>query len=109
MIFTYRSERPGVKTLRDLGALGLHADFSSEASILAFITELKSHTDSLRAIAAAVRGLPVKLVFIASARPQFDLIARPEIRSVAELRARAGELAISVRSSVHVRRGCLDI
>ena len=50
VIFTYRSERPGVKTLRDLGALGLHADFSSEASILAFITELKSRTDSLRAI-----------------------------------------------------------
>lgn len=50
VIFTYRSERPGVTTLRDLGALGLHADFSSEASILAFITELKSRTDSLRAI-----------------------------------------------------------
>lgn len=50
VIFTYRSERPGVKVLRDLGAIGLHADFSSEASILAFITELKTHTDSLRAI-----------------------------------------------------------
>lgn len=50
VIFTYRSERPGVKTLRDLGAIGVFADFSSEASILAFITELKTHTDSLRAI-----------------------------------------------------------
>ncbi|WP_085711758.1 MULTISPECIES: dihydromonapterin reductase [unclassified Pseudomonas] len=50
VIFTYRSERPGVKTLRDLGAVGLFADFSSEASILAFIAELKTHTDSLRAI-----------------------------------------------------------
>lgn len=50
VIFTYRSERPGVKTLRDLGAIGVFADFSSEASILAFIAELKTHTDSLRGI-----------------------------------------------------------
>jgi len=50
VIFTYRSERLGVKTLRDLGAVGIFADFSSEASILAFIAELKTHTDSLRAI-----------------------------------------------------------
>ncbi|WP_438300720.1 dihydromonapterin reductase [Pseudomonas sp. NMS19W] len=50
VIFTYRSERPGVKTLRDLGAIGVFADFSSETSILAFIAELKTHTDSLRAI-----------------------------------------------------------
>ncbi|QAX83411.1 dihydromonapterin reductase [Pseudomonas sp. DTU12.3] len=50
VIFTYRTERPGVQALRDHGALGLYADFSSEAAILAFITELKTHTDSLRAI-----------------------------------------------------------
>jgi dihydromonapterin reductase/dihydrofolate reductase len=50
VIFTYRSERPGVKTLKDLGAIGVFADLSSEASILAFIAELKAHTDSLRAI-----------------------------------------------------------
>jgi dihydromonapterin reductase/dihydrofolate reductase len=50
VIFTYRSERPGVQTLRDLGAIGLFADFSSEAGILAFINELKTHTDCLRAI-----------------------------------------------------------
>ncbi|MCU7247725.1 dihydromonapterin reductase [Pseudomonas koreensis] len=50
VIFTYRSERPGVQALRDLGAIGVFADFSSEATILAFITELKTRTDSLRAI-----------------------------------------------------------
>jgi dihydromonapterin reductase/dihydrofolate reductase len=50
VIFTYRSERPGVQALRDLGAVGVLADFSSEAAILAFIEELKTHTDSLRAI-----------------------------------------------------------
>ncbi|RON54705.1 dihydromonapterin reductase [Pseudomonas frederiksbergensis] len=50
VIFSYRSERPGVQALRDLGATALFADFSSEAGILAFISELKTHTDSLRAI-----------------------------------------------------------
>jgi dihydromonapterin reductase/dihydrofolate reductase len=37
VIFSYRSERPGVQALRDLGAIGVFADFSSEAAILAFI------------------------------------------------------------------------
>lgn len=50
VIFSYRSERPGVQTLRDLGATAVFADFSSEAGIFAFIRELKTHTDSLRAI-----------------------------------------------------------
>ncbi|HEX4547670.1 dihydromonapterin reductase [Pseudomonas sp.] len=50
VIFTYRSERPGVQALRDLGAIGVFADFSSEAAILVFIEELKTHTDRLRAI-----------------------------------------------------------
>lgn len=50
VIATYRTERPGVQTLRDLGAIMLFADFSSEAGILAFIAQLKQHTDRLRAI-----------------------------------------------------------
>ncbi|MBI6910461.1 dihydromonapterin reductase [Pseudomonas palleroniana] len=50
VMFSYRSEREGIKTLREHGAIGLFADFSSEAGILAFIAQLKTHTDSLRAI-----------------------------------------------------------
>ncbi|MFP3494985.1 dihydromonapterin reductase [Pseudomonas sp. SIMBA_059] len=50
VMFSYRSEREGIETLRERGAIGLFADFSSEAGILAFITQLKTHTDSLRAI-----------------------------------------------------------
>ena len=50
VIVTYRSERPGVQALRDLGAIGVYADFSSEAGILTFISELRTHTESLRAI-----------------------------------------------------------
>ena len=50
VIFSYRSERPGVHALRERGAIGVFADFSSEAGILAFIAELKNLTPSLRAI-----------------------------------------------------------
>ena len=49
VIFSYRTERPGVQALRDLGATAVFADFSSEAGILAFTAELRTHTDSLRA------------------------------------------------------------
>lgn len=50
LIVTYRSEREGLTRLRERGARTLHADFSSEAGILAFIAELKRHTCRLRAI-----------------------------------------------------------
>ncbi|SDV04369.1 dihydromonapterin reductase [Pseudomonas mucidolens] len=50
VIFSYRTERPDVQRLRDRGAIAVFADFSSEAGILAFIAELKTHTERLRAI-----------------------------------------------------------
>ncbi|MNZ42572.1 Dihydrofolate reductase FolM [compost metagenome] len=50
LIISYRQERPGVAQLRALGATCLQADFADEAGILAFIEQLKAHTDSLRAI-----------------------------------------------------------
>jgi dihydromonapterin reductase/dihydrofolate reductase len=50
LIISYRTERPGVQTLRERGAIALFADFSSEAGILAFIAELKTHATGLRAI-----------------------------------------------------------
>jgi ABC-type nitrate/sulfonate/bicarbonate transport system substrate-binding protein len=39
-------------------------------------------------IAAAVRGLPVKLVFISSSKPQFELISQPQIKSVQDLKGK---------------------
>ena len=50
VIVTFRSEKPALQRLRERGALTLQADFRDEASIMAFIDVLKSHTDSLRAI-----------------------------------------------------------
>jgi ABC-type nitrate/sulfonate/bicarbonate transport system substrate-binding protein len=39
-------------------------------------------------IAAAVRGLPVKLVFISSSNPQFELMSQPQIKSVQDLKGK---------------------
>ncbi|BAQ72649.1 dihydromonapterin reductase [Pseudomonas sp. Os17] len=50
VIVTYRSLRPGLETLHEKGATLLFADLSSEAGILALISELKTQTDRLRAI-----------------------------------------------------------
>ncbi|WAG78179.1 dihydromonapterin reductase [Metapseudomonas furukawaii] len=50
LIVSYRTERDGIERLRERGAIALFGDFSSEAGILAFIEQLKAHTDSLRAI-----------------------------------------------------------
>lgn len=50
VIVSYRTERPGLDQLRERGAVTLHADFASEAGIMAFIETLHGHTDSLRAI-----------------------------------------------------------
>lgn len=50
VIVSYRHEREGVQRLRELGAIAIQADFSSQETVLAFIAELKTHTDSLRAI-----------------------------------------------------------
>ncbi len=50
VIISYRCERPGVQRLRELGALTIEADFTSQDSVMAFIARLKTHTQSLRAI-----------------------------------------------------------
>lgn len=50
VIVTYRTLRPAIEELKAAGALTLQADFANEGQILAFIEQLKSHTDSLRAI-----------------------------------------------------------
>lgn len=50
VIVTFRRERPGLARLRERGALALPAEFGDEAGILAFIGQLKAHTDRLRAI-----------------------------------------------------------
>lgn len=75
----YRDEGLNVETILIRGAVGLQALVGGSVDY----TSASGAT-----IAAAVRGLPVKLVFIGSAKPQFDLVAQPQIRSVQELRGK---------------------
>jgi NitT/TauT family transport system substrate-binding protein len=75
----YRDEGLDVEVILIRGAVGMQA-------LLGGSVDYTSASGST--IAAAVRGIPVKLVFIASAKPQFDLIAQPQIRSVADLKGK---------------------
>lgn len=50
VIATYRTSRPQLIELEQRGACLIQADFTDQASILAFIERLKDQTDGLRAI-----------------------------------------------------------
>src|SRR5690554_1645907 len=50
VIVSYRTERDSLLALRERGEATLYADFSDEAGTQAFITALRAHTGSLRAI-----------------------------------------------------------
>src|SRR5215467_1720435 len=75
----YRDEGLDLETILIRGAVGLQAllggsvDYSSAAGAL---------------IAAAVRGVPVKLVLIVNSKPQFDLVGAPEIKTVQQLKGK---------------------
>lgn len=75
----YRDEGIDVESIFIRGQVGMQA-------LLGGSVDYTSASGST--IAAAVRGIPVKLVFIASAKPQFDLIAQSQIRSVQELKGK---------------------
>jgi NitT/TauT family transport system substrate-binding protein len=75
----YREQGLDVEVILIRGAVGLQA-------LLGGSVDYTSASGST--IAAAVRGLPVKLVFVSSAKPQFDLVAQREIRSVKDLKGR---------------------
>ena len=50
VIITYRTRHEAVDSLEQQGVTCLYADFSTDEGINTFITLLKSHTDSLRAV-----------------------------------------------------------
>src|SRR5262250_2191210 len=66
--------------------------------------EVDFFTNAGSALAAAVRGVPVKIVTVFQDRPSWDLIAQPDIKSVAQLRGKnigimspEGSLAVVAR------------
>lgn len=75
----YRDEGLDVEVIFIRGAVGMQA-------LLGGSVDYTSASGST--IAAAVRGIPVKLVFTASAKPQFDMVAQKEIRSIADLKGK---------------------
>jgi len=75
----YREEGLDVEVIFIRGAVGMQA-------LLGGSVDFTSASGST--IAAAVRGIPVKLVFIASAKPQFDMVAQREVRSIADLKGK---------------------
>ncbi|MSP37194.1 MAG: ABC transporter substrate-binding protein [Deltaproteobacteria bacterium] len=75
----YREEGLDVEVIFIRGAVGMQA-------LLGGSVDFTSASGST--IAAAVRGIPVKLVFIASAKPQFDMVAQKEIRSMNDLKGK---------------------
>ena len=75
----YREEGLEVEVIFIRGAVGMQA-------LLGGSVDFTSASGST--IAAAVRGIPVKLVFIASAKPQFDMVAQKDIRSMADLKGK---------------------
>jgi len=87
---------------------GLDAQLLSIRGEIAIRTTLAGEVDFFTnagsALAAAVRGVPVKIVTVFQDRPSWDLIAQPDIKSVAQLRGKnigimspEGSLAVVAR------------
>jgi NitT/TauT family transport system substrate-binding protein len=75
----YREEGLDLETLLIRGSVGTQ-------DLIGGSVDYASAAGSI--IAAAVRGAPVRLVLIVNSKPQFDLVAQPEIKSVQQLKGK---------------------
>jgi NitT/TauT family transport system substrate-binding protein len=75
----YREEGLDVDIILIRGALGVQA-------LVGGSVDYSSSSGSV--VAAGVRGLGVRLLMLLSSKPQFDLVSRPEIRSVSQLKGK---------------------
>lgn len=75
----YREEGLDLETLLIRGSVGMQA-------LIGGSVDYASAAGSI--IAAAVRGAPVKLVLIVNAKPQFDLVGQPNIKSIEQLKGK---------------------
>ncbi len=50
VVFTYRTERPGVRELLEMGALGIQVDFDDDSAIESILAVVQSQVKSLRAL-----------------------------------------------------------
>jgi ABC-type nitrate/sulfonate/bicarbonate transport system substrate-binding protein len=75
----YREEGLDVDIILIRGALGVQA-------LVGGSVDYSSSSGSV--VAAGVRGLGVRLLMLLSSKPQFDLVSRPEIRSISQLKGK---------------------
>lgn len=75
----YREEGIDLETVLIRGSIGMQA-------LIGGSVDYASAAGSI--IAAGVRGAPVRLVLIVNAKPQFDLVGQPDIKSVAQLKGK---------------------
>ena len=75
----YREEGLDLETLLIRGSVGMQA-------LIGGSVDYASAAGSI--IAAGVRGAPVRLVLVVNSKPQFDLVGRPEIKSVQQLKGK---------------------
>lgn len=75
----YREEGLDVEIILIRGALGVQA-------LVGGSVDYSSSSGSV--VAAGVRGLGVRLLMLLSSKPQFDLVSRPEIRSIQQLKGK---------------------
>src|SRR5947207_15247179 len=75
----YREEGLDLETLLIRGSVGMQA-------LIGGSVDYASAAGSI--IAAGVRGAPVRLVLIVNAKPQFDLVGQPDLKSVAQLKGK---------------------
>jgi ABC-type nitrate/sulfonate/bicarbonate transport system substrate-binding protein len=96
---------------------GLNVELLSIRGEIAIRTTLAGEVDFFTnagsALAAAVRSVPVKIVTVFQDKPSWDLIAQPDIKSVAELRGKniaimSPEGSLAIVSREILRRNGLD-
>ncbi len=75
----YREEGLDLETLLIRGSVGMQA-------LIGGSVDYASAAGSI--IAAAVRGMPVKLVLIVNSKPQFDLVGQPNIKTIEQLKGK---------------------
>ena len=95
----YQKEGLEVEIILIAGALGVRA-------VLGNSVEFSTASGSI--LAAAARGVPVKLVAVITAKPTFDLISEPKIQNVQQLKGKL--IGISTRGGTfeHITRLILE-
>jgi ABC-type nitrate/sulfonate/bicarbonate transport system substrate-binding protein len=95
----YQKEGLDVEIILIAGALGVRA-------VLGNSVEFTTASGSI--LAAAARGIPVKLVSVITAKPTFDLISEPQIQNFQQLKGK--QIGISTRGGTfeHITRLILE-